>query len=105
MNDNLLVGLDLGTTTIKGVPTGFGPIAAGLGLALVHLISIPVSNTSVNPARSTGVVWYATTGAMGQLWLFWVAPIVGAAIAGATYAFITGEKVSAQIEGEVRTAA
>ena len=86
-------------------PVGFAPIAIGLSLTVIHLVSIPVTNTSVNPARSTGVVWYATNGAMSQLWLFWVAPIAGAIIAGATYALITGEKVAAQIEGEVRAAA
>jgi aquaporin Z len=62
------------------VPTGFAPIAIGLGLTLIHLISIPVSNTSVNPARSTGVAFFADTAALGQLWLFWVAPLVGAVI-------------------------
>ena len=64
-------------------PTGFAPIAIGLGLTLIHLISIPLTNTSVNPARSTGPALFAEGGwALGQLWLFWVAPIVGAAIAG-----------------------
>lgn len=86
-------------------PVGFAPIAIGLALTIIHLVSIPVTNTSVNPARSTGVVWYAETDALGQLWLFWVAPIIGAVIAGATYSLITGEKVSAQLEGEVRAAA
>ena len=69
----------LGSTSPQA-PAGFAPIAIGLGLTLIHLISIPVSNTSVNPARSTGVAFYAETGAVGQLWLFWVAPLVGAAI-------------------------
>ncbi len=69
----------LGATT-KAVPSGFAPIAIGLALTLIHLISIPVTNTSVNPARSTGVTLFAETGALGQLWLFWVAPLVGAAI-------------------------
>jgi aquaporin Z len=69
----------LGATT-KAVPSGFAPIAIGLALTLIHLISIPVTNTSVNPARSTGVALFAETGALGQLWLFWVAPLVGAAI-------------------------
>jgi aquaporin Z len=64
-------------------PVGFAPIAIGLGLTLIHLISIPVTNTSVNPARSTGPALFADGGwALGQLWLFWVAPIVGALIAG-----------------------
>ncbi|MEX0285396.1 MAG: aquaporin Z [Paracoccaceae bacterium] len=69
----------LGATS-KGAPAGFGPIAIGLGLTLIHLISIPVSNTSVNPARSTGVAFFAETAALGQLWMFWVAPLVGAAL-------------------------
>ncbi|MBT8431530.1 MAG: aquaporin Z [Altererythrobacter sp.] len=69
----------LGSTSPQA-PAGFAPIAIGLGLTLIHLISIPVSNTSVNPARSTGVAFYAETGAVGQLWMFWVAPLIGAAI-------------------------
>ncbi len=69
----------LGATS-KTAPTGFAPIAIGLALTLIHLISIPVTNTSVNPARSTGVAFFADTAALGQLWLFWVAPLVGAAI-------------------------
>jgi aquaporin Z len=69
----------LGSTS-KWAPAGFAPIAIGLGLTLIHLISIPVTNTSVNPARSTAVVFFAQTGAVQQLWLFWVAPLVGAAI-------------------------
>ena len=71
----------LGATS-KKAPAGFAPIAIGLGLTLIHLISIPVTNTSVNPARSTGVALFAQTGALGQLWLFWVAPIIGAIIGG-----------------------
>ncbi len=66
--------------TGKKAPAGFAPIAIGLALTLIHLISIPVTNTSVNPARSTGVALFAGSGALGQLWLFWLAPIVGAAI-------------------------
>lgn len=69
----------LGSTS-QLVPAGFAPIAIGLGLTLIHLISIPITNTSVNPARSTGVAIFAETGAMGQLWLFWIAPLAGAAI-------------------------
>jgi aquaporin Z len=79
----------LGATDTRA-PQGFAPIAIGLGLTLIHLISIPVTNTSVNPARSTAVAFFNGDGAPGQLWLFWVAPIIGAAIAGATYAMITG---------------
>ena len=67
-------------STKKSAPAGFAPIAIGLGLTLIHLISIPVTNTSVNPARSTAVAIFAQTGALSQLWLFWVAPIVGAVI-------------------------
>jgi len=69
----------LGATS-KAAPSGFAPIAIGLALTLIHLISIPVTNTSVNPARSTGVAIFADTAALGQLWLFWVAPLAGAAI-------------------------
>ncbi|MDE1467077.1 aquaporin Z [Aurantiacibacter sp. D1-12] len=69
----------LGSTSNKA-PAGFAPIAIGLGLTLIHLISIPVSNTSVNPARSTGVAFYAETAAVSQVWLFWVAPLIGAAL-------------------------
>ena len=72
----------LGATS-KGAPAGFAPIAIGLGLTLIHLVSIPVTNTSVNPARSTGVALFADGPALAQLWLFWVAPLAGAAI-GAT---------------------
>lgn len=71
-------------------PVGFAPIAIGLGLTLIHLISIPISNTSVNPARSTAVAFFNGDGAPAQLWAFWMAPIIGAAIAGATYSLITG---------------
>jgi len=71
----------LGVTS-KAAPAGFAPIAIGLCLTLIHLISIPVTNTSVNPARSTGVAFFADAGAVPQLWLFWLAPIIGALIAG-----------------------
>ncbi|HYO86553.1 MAG TPA: aquaporin Z [Dermatophilaceae bacterium] len=76
--------------TDKRAPVGFAPLAIGLTLTLIHLISIPITNTSVNPARSTGVAFFNGADAPGQLWLFWVAPILGAIIAGATYAAITG---------------
>lgn len=69
-------------------PAGFAPIAIGLGLTLIHLISIPVTNTSVNPARSTGVAIFAGSGALSQLWLFWVAPIAGAALGAIIYRVI-----------------
>jgi len=83
-------------------PVGFAPIAIGLALTLIHLISIPVTNTSVNPARSTGVAFFAGGWAVGQLWLFWLAPLVGAIIAGETYAKITGERNPAELAGEMR---
>jgi len=78
--------------TDKRAPQGFAPIAIGLCLTLIHLVSIPVTNTSVNPARSTGVAVYVGDWATGQLWLFWVAPIVGAAIGAAVYRLIGCEK-------------
>lgn len=68
--------------TSKGAPAGFAPIAIGLALTLIHLVSIPVTNTSVNPARSTGVALFADSWALGQLWLFWLAPLAGAIVAG-----------------------
>ncbi len=74
--------------TDKRAPSGFAPIAIGLGLTLIHLISIPVTNTSVNPARSTGVALYVGGWATAQLWLFWVAPLVGAALGALIYRFI-----------------
>ncbi len=76
--------------TDKRAPQGFAPVAIGLGLTLIHLISIPVTNTSVNPARSTGVALFAGDWAIGQLWLFWVAPIVGAILGAAVYRLIGG---------------
>jgi len=72
-------------------PAGFAPIAIGLGLTLIHLISIPVTNTSVNPARSTGVAIFAETAALPQLWLFWVAPILGGVLGGVVYRALFGE--------------
>jgi aquaporin Z len=71
--------------TDKRAPAGFAPIAIGLGLTLIHLVSIPVTNTSVNPARSTGPALIVGGWAIAQLWMFWVAPIIGAAIAGLVY--------------------
>lgn len=71
--------------TDERAPKGTGPLAIGLSLTLIHLVSIPVSNTSVNPARSLGVAWYAGADALIQVWAFIVAPLIGAAIAGATY--------------------
>ena len=75
-------------STDERAPKGFAPIAIGLGLTLIHLISIPVTNTSVNPARSTGPALFVGGWALGQLWLFWLAPIVGALIAGAAYRWL-----------------
>ena len=71
--------------TDKRAPAGFAPLAIGLGLTLIHLISIPVTNTSVNPARSTGPALIVQGWAVAQLWMFWVAPIIGAAVAGLIY--------------------
>ena len=81
----------LGATHSKA-PKGFAGLAIGLGLTLIHLISIPVTNTSVNPARSTSQAIFVGGWALGQLWLFWVAPIVGAALAGFVYKIISPEK-------------
>jgi aquaporin Z len=77
--------------TDERAPAGLAPIAIGLGLTLIHLISIPVTNTSVNPARSTGVALFEGGWAISQLWLFWVAPIVGAALAGVVYNWLGSE--------------
>jgi aquaporin Z len=78
--------------TDRRAPAGFAPIAIGLGLTLIHLISIPVTNTSVNPARSTGPAIFVGDWALTQLWLFWVAPIAGALVAGALYRWLGDEK-------------
>ncbi len=74
--------------TAKASPVGFAPISIGLALTLIHLVSIPVTNTSVNPARSTGVALFAENGAMDQLWLFWLAPLIGAAIGALLWRFL-----------------
>lgn len=89
----------LGSTDDRA-PAGFGPLAIGLCLTLIHLVSIPITNTSVNPARSTGVAFFNGNGAPGQLWLFWVAPIVGAAVAGIAYKTIlgSGDRTDGRIE-------
>jgi len=78
--------------TDKRAPQGFAPIAIGLGLTLIHLISIPVTNTSVNPARSTAVALYVGDWAVAQLWLFWVAPIAGAVLGASIYKWIGSAK-------------
>lgn len=78
--------------TDKRAPAGFAPIAIGLALTLIHLISIPVTNTSVNPARSTGVALYVGDWAVAQLWLFWLAPIAGALLGAGVYRLIGAER-------------
>ena len=87
----IFITVILGATD-KRAPQGLAPIAIGLCLTLIHLISIPVSNTSVNPARSTGVAIFAGDWALAQLWLFWVAPIIGAVLGAFIYRFIGGEE-------------
>lgn len=79
--------------TDKRAPAGFAPIAIGLALTLIHLVSIPVTNTSVNPARSTGVALFVGDWAIGQLWLFWIAPVAGALLGALAYRFIAAEKI------------
>ncbi len=86
----------MGSTDKRGVPAGFAPIAIGLALTLIHLISIPVTNTSVNPARSTGpalilAIFGGGGWALGQLWLFWVAPILGGALGAGLYLAVAGD--------------
>jgi aquaporin Z len=80
--------------TDRRAPQGLAPIAIGLGLTLIHLIGIPVTNTSVNPARSTGPALFAGGWALQQLWLFWIAPLIGAALAGITYTAVWAERVA-----------
>ena len=87
--------------TDKRAPQGLAPVAIGLGLTLIHLISIPVTNTSVNPARSTGVAIYVGGWAVAQLWLFWIAPIVGAVLGAAVYRFIASEERSSSPSANV----
>jgi aquaporin Z len=78
--------------TDKRAPAGFAPIAIGLALTLIHLISIPVTNTSVNPARSTGVALFVGSWAVAQLWLFWLAPIAGGVVGAVIYRWLAGEE-------------
>lgn len=85
--------------THRRAPTGFAGIAIGLALTLIHLISIPVTNTSVNPARSTGPALFVGDWALGQLWLFWLAPLVGAALAGFVYKVLLEGEREAPITG------
>jgi aquaporin Z len=85
-------------------PAGFAPLAIGLGLTLIHLVSIPVTNTSVNPARSTGPALFVGGWALTQLWLFWIAPLIGGALGGGLYRWISKEP-SAQVVGDPTTTA
>lgn len=87
----------LGATDVRA-PRGFGPLAIGLSLTLIHLISIPISNTSVNPARSTGVAFFNGAGAPGQLWVFWLAPLAGGLIGGLIYPLLFERRQSAADE-------
>jgi aquaporin Z len=99
-------------STDKRAPKGLAPLAIGFALTLIHLISIPVTNTSVNPARSTGPAIFVGGWAISQLWLFWVAPIIGAALAGLAYSFFAGEtqaettvEAEPEVEAKTRSAA
>ena len=92
-------------STDRRAPAGLAPIAIGLCLTLIHLISIPVTNTSVNPARSTGPAVFVGGWALSQLWLFWVAPIVGAALAGIAYSWFAAEEPEAQLKAKTASAA
>ncbi len=85
-------------STDKRAPQGFAPIAIGLALTLIHLIGIPVTNLSVNPARSTGPAVFVRGWALGQLWLFWLAPMVGGVIGGSIYRTVFGEAIAPQLE-------
>ncbi len=91
-------------STDERAPKGFAPIAIGLCLTLIHLISIPITNTSVNPARSTGVAVYAQGWALQQLWMFWVAPLIGGALGGGVYRALFGSvgKVEAAMDRPAR---
>jgi aquaporin Z len=90
----------MGSTHGKA-PVGFAPLAIGLGLTLIHLVSIPVTNTSVNPARSTGPALFVGGWALAQLWLFWIAPLVGGALGGVIYRWIS-EEPAGQVTGDAR---
>ena len=83
--------------TDRRAPAGFAPIAIGLGLTLIHLIGIPVTNLSVNPARSTGPAIFVGGWALAQLWLFWVAPIIGGTVGGALYAAVFESRIAATL--------
>ena len=88
----------MGSTHGKA-PAGFAPIAIGLGLTLIHLISIPVTNTSVNPARSTGPALFVGGWALAQLWLFWVAPLIGGAVGGLLYRWLSENEPTGEVTG------
>ncbi len=92
----------LGVTSSRA-PAGFAPLAIGLCLTLIHLVSIPVTNTSVNPARSTAPALFVGDWALAQLWLFWVAPIAGAVVAGLVHAWLGGEAKAAAAGAQPRT--
>jgi aquaporin Z len=91
----------LGSTVRQAAP-GFAPIAIGFALTLIHLVSIPVTNTSVNPARSTGVALFAQTDALSQLWLFWVAPMIGAALGGLLWRCLLAPVGDRDVQGTIR---
>lgn len=92
----------LGATDDKRAPKGFAGIAIGLALTLIHIVTIPVTGTSVNPARSTGPALLVGGWALQQLWLFWLAPLAGAVLAGLAYRTLTGETAAPPLEGELR---
>lgn len=94
----------LGTTNEHGVPRGFGPIAAGIGLTLVHMVSIPVSNASVNPARSLATAVFQGDWALGQVWAFFLFPAIGAVLAGAIWLVIGQQRTSVDADGESQPA-
>jgi aquaporin Z len=85
--------------THGNAPAGFAPLAIGLALTLIHLISIPVTNTSVNPARSTGPALFVGGWALSQLWLFWVAPLIGGAAGGLLYRWLSPAEPSGEVTG------
>ena len=89
-------------STDKRAPAGLAPLAIGLGLTLIHLISIPVTATSVNPARSTGTALMVGGWAIAQLWMFWVAPLIGAALAGMTYRVLAAEPIGQHVPSQRR---
>jgi aquaporin Z len=86
--------------TRAGAPVGFAPIAIGLGLTLIHLVGIPITNTSVNPARSTGPALFAGVWALQQLWLFWLAPLIGGVLGGVIYRWLSPEPTASTVRGD-----